>query len=100
MLERSDVIERLYEVQDPELGMNIVDLGLLYNVLIDDQGAHIHVSLTYPGCPFGPVIVDEIKKKLTGLEPVEVKIVWDPAWTQNMMAEETLEELRFAGRIR
>ncbi|MBI3956976.1 MAG: DUF59 domain-containing protein [Candidatus Kerfeldbacteria bacterium] len=100
MIDRSDIIERLYEVEDPELGMNIIDLGLVYNVRQDSGKIFIDVSLTYPGCPFGPIIIESIQKKLTGTGEVQVKIIWEPPWNQNMIAEETLEELRFAGRIR
>ncbi|MFH1171937.1 MAG: iron-sulfur cluster assembly protein [bacterium] len=100
MVERSDVIEKLFEVLDPELGVSIVDLGLLYGVAIDDRGVHVAVTLTFPGCPFGSVIVAEIEKKLSQFNPVEVTIVWEPPWSRGMIAEETLEELRFLGRIR
>lgn len=100
MSDRSDIIERLYEVEDPELGMNLVDLGLIYGVSMQDAKVHINATLTYPGCPFGSIIIEKIKQQLAEFGDVEVRIVWEPPWNQNMMADETLEELRFAGRIR
>lgn len=103
-MERSDIIEKLYDVEDPELGMNIVDLGLIYGVEAHDGGrVRIDFSLTYPGCPFGPLLIESVKKKVgavEGVQDIDVRIVWDPAWSQNMIAPETLEELRFAGRVR
>lgn len=104
LMERSDIIEQLYHVEDPELGMNIVDLGLVYGVATSGDGkVRVDFSLTYPGCPFGPILIESVKKKVgmvEGVKNIDVQIVWDPSWNQNMMSEETLEELRFAGRIR
>lgn len=103
MPDRSDVIEQLYGIEDPELGMNIVDLGLVYGVAIRGESVEISISLTYPGCPFGPQFVERIEKAMQsvpGVKKATATIVWDPAWNQHMMAEETREELKFAGRIR
>lgn len=99
-----DIIEKLHEVNDPEIGMNIVDLGLIYNVLLDkENNVTVQLSLTYPGCPLGPTIEEDIRKKLTeieGLGSVNVEIIWQPPWTQEMIQPDVLEELRFLGRIR
>lgn len=97
------VTERLGDVNDPELGMNIVDLGLVYNIRVVGKDIHIDISLTYPGCPLGPQIIEDIQKKvgdLAGAQKIIVRIVWEPAWQQAMMHPDTLEELRFLGRIR
>ena len=79
----ADVIrEGLKEVIDPELGVNIVDLGLIYD---------IKMTLTFPGCPAGPYIiaqVHQVVEDLEGVEEVDVEIVWDPAWSPEMMSEE------------
>jgi len=100
MPDRSDIIERLYTVEDPELGMNLVDLGLIYGVAVTGGQIRVDATLTYPGCPFGSIIIEKIKHALADFGDVTVRIIWEPPWNQQMMAEETLEELRFAGRIR
>lgn len=103
MIDRFEIGEKLKEVDDPELGMNIVDLGLIYNITPLPESVVIQHTLTYPGCPLAPVIEGEIKKTLEGWEGikrVETEIVWEPAWSTDMMHPEVLEELRFMGRIR
>ena len=89
----TDVIrEGLKEVIDPELGVNIVDLGLIYEIeTADDSNVQIKMTLTFPGCPAGPYIiaqVHQVVEDLEGVEDVDVEIVWDPAWSPEMMSEE------------
>lgn len=104
MIDRLDIIEKLHEVNDPEIGMSIVDLGLIYNVLLDGNNhVTVQLSLTYPGCPLGPTIEEDIRKKLSEIEnigSIKIEIVWQPPWTQEMIEPDVLEELRFMGRIR
>ncbi len=104
MIERIDIIEKLHEVNDPEIGMNIVDLGLIYNVLLQQNNdVTVQLSLTYPGCPLGPTIEEDIRGKLSEIKKIgsiKIEIVWQPPWTQDMIEPEVLEELRFMGRIR
>jgi metal-sulfur cluster biosynthetic enzyme len=80
----STVTELLHEVIDPELGVNIVDLGLLRDVLVTSDGAvSIEMTLTTPACPLGPYIIDEICQllgRVTTISNVEVEVVWTPAW--------------------
>lgn len=98
---RLAVAAALKKVNDPELGMNIVDLGLVYGVAFTDGIARVTLSLTYPGCPLGPVIIGNIEAeagKVPGVTKVETEIVWDPAWQKAMMATDALEELKFFGR--
>ena len=89
-----DVIrEGLKEVIDPELGVNIVDLGLIYEIKTSeaDNNVEIRMTLTFPGCPAGPYIiaqVNQVVEDLEGVEEVDVEIVWDPAWSPEMMSEE------------
>ncbi len=89
-----DVIrEGLKEVIDPELGVNIVDLGLIYEIKTseDDNNVEIRMTLTFPGCPAGPYIiaqVNQVVEDLEGVEEVDVEIVWDPVWSPEMMSEE------------
>ena len=74
----------LREVKDPELDMNIIDLGLVYDVEIDDGNVLVKMTLTSPGCPAGPMITNDVYKALRaidGVKDVNVEIVWEPYWT-------------------
>lgn len=90
-----EIRERLYEVEDPEIRMNIVDLGLIYDVQIDEQGyVKISMTLTSPGCPLGPVIQGQawaVLSQLPGVKDVDVEIVWDPPWDPRTMASDEVK---------
>jgi len=91
MVTRDDVIEALRQVEDPELGMDIVDLGLLYDVEVEDSKVKVTHSLTSMGCPVGPMIQEDIHNvasALPGVEDVEVELVWDPPWTPERMSDD------------
>ena len=79
------VRKALRAVKDPELNLNIVDLGLVYEIKVSEEGAvHVYMTLTSPGCPAGPEIVGDVDrtiKDLEGVTAVEVEIVWEPYWT-------------------
>jgi metal-sulfur cluster biosynthetic enzyme len=82
----SDQIKKaLRGVKDPELNLNIVDLGLVYGVDVADSGdVHVRMTLTSPGCPAGPEITQDVKEtvaSLEGVNSVDVEIVWEPYWT-------------------
>jgi len=85
MLTADLVRKALKGVKDPELGLNVVDIGLIYDVKVSDEGeVHITMSLTSPGCPSGPEIVGDVKQvvaDLEGVNGVEVELVWEPYWT-------------------
>jgi metal-sulfur cluster biosynthetic enzyme len=89
---QDQVLDALRNVFDPELGINIVDLGLVYEVRIDDEGGvDIEYSLTTMGCPIGPLIEDQMRGVLTGVPgtgEVRPEMVLRPAWTPEMMSEE------------
>lgn len=88
--------EQVYEVlrtcYDPEIPINIVDLGLIYDVRIDaSDRVYIKMTLTAPGCPVADVIKEEIRQKLiqiAGAQDAEIEIVWNPPWHPDMMSEE------------
>ncbi len=85
------LMEKLSEVIDPELGISIVDLGLVYDVTFDDGDVLVTMTLTSPGCPLGPVIRGEAYAKLKevpGVKDVDVRIVWSPPWDPRTMASE------------
>jgi metal-sulfur cluster biosynthetic enzyme len=74
----------LRRVKDPEIGLNIVDLGLIYEVSVDGADVNVDMSLTSPGCPAGPQILQEAEEQVRSLEGVggvNVNLVWTPPWT-------------------
>lgn len=84
------VFEALREVIDPELGCNIVDLGLIYGLSIDEGKILVQMTLTTPGCPMHESIAWGVRTALLGIEGVEeaaVELVWDPSWNPEMMTE-------------
>jgi metal-sulfur cluster biosynthetic enzyme len=82
----SEVLEALRKVIDPELGLNIVDLGLIYEVRVDEGKASVDMTLTSPGCPAGPQILSSAQAAagtVEGIHEAEVSLVWKPLWTQD-----------------
>ncbi len=79
----------LRAVKDPELNLNIMDIGLVYDVEVSDTGqVNVRMTLTSPGCPAGTEILDDVKRVVTdvdGVTGVEVELVWDPYWTPERM---------------
>jgi metal-sulfur cluster biosynthetic enzyme len=79
----------LRAVKDPELGLNIVDIGLVYDVAVTDDGvAHVKMTLTSPGCPAGAEITEDVKRTLMdldGISDVDLELVWEPYWTPDRM---------------
>jgi len=88
-------------VFDPEIGMNIVDLGLVYDikVLEDGKRVDIEMTLTSPGCPIGPQIIasvqSHVQREFPDLEAINVRVVWDPLWNPDMMSSEARDQLGF-----
>lgn len=90
MIDEHTVREALREVIDPELGCNIVDLGLLYAITLDGTTVTVQMTLTTPGCPMQESLawgVQSALLKLDGVEEVEVELVWDPPWSPDRMTE-------------
>ena len=78
------VRKSLRQVQDPELGLNIIDLGLIYDVEVAEGNVHIKMTLTSPGCPAGAEIMsdaDRVVRMLDGVQDVDIELVWEPFWT-------------------
>lgn len=96
-LQKDLIQEMLKDVIDPELGVNIVDLGLVYDVNISEANdVEVVMTLTSMGCPLGPVITGEVNKALSGLMGIggtSVKIVWSPPWSPDKMSEDARDEL-------
>ena len=95
-LER-DIIMALRQVYDPEIPVNVYDLGLIYEIDFDPEGvANIRMTLTAPNCPMADILVDDINtqvKKVAGVKSVNIMLTFDPPWDRSMMSEEALLEL-------
>jgi metal-sulfur cluster biosynthetic enzyme len=94
------VRDALKEVYDPELGINIVDLGLVYSIDVADNKADVTATLTSPGCPLGPEIVSNVRRALSRFEDideVQVHIVFSPPWHPAMMSDDAKDELGYFG---
>ena len=86
-----DVRTALRSVIDPEVGLNIVDLGLVYGVEISDNKLHVDLTMTTPACPMGEMILDNARQALAALLPagaeIELNLVWEPPWGPDKMGE-------------
>ena len=97
MYSEEEVYEVLRECYDPEMPVNIVDLGLVYHVAVEGGVITIEMTLTAPGCSMGAMITGEIQDKLLGIpgcEEANVELVWDPPWTPHMMSEAAKKQLK------
>ena len=93
-----EVLKMLKTVFDPEIPVNVYDLGLIYKIDIQDDTCNIEMTLTAPGCPAADVLVEDIRQKVgtvKGINTVNVEIVFEPEWTQDRMSEEAKLELGF-----
>jgi len=91
MITEEQAREALKQVEDPEIGLNIIDLGLVYEIDIEGSTVSIRMTLTSPGCPVGPQLLGGAKRALEELEGVEeanVELVWEPFWTPARVAPE------------
>ena len=90
LLNEQTVLDALRQVIDPEIGCNVVDLGLVYSTYITGTKVTVQMTLTTPGCPMGESIAQGAQWALLGIEGVEdaaVELVWDPPWNPSMMSE-------------
>jgi len=93
---KKTVIEKIKEVIDPEIGYNIYDLGLIYNIKITKQKIKIVMTLTTPFCPYGSYLIDELKEKLKELKlKPDIELTFDPPWSIEKMNPELKNSLNF-----
>jgi metal-sulfur cluster biosynthetic enzyme len=88
---QDDVYEALEEVIDPELGLDFVSLGLVYDVEVKDADVYVTFTLTYPGCPIGPQVSEQMQEfigELPGVEEVIPSMVFSPPWSPDKMSED------------
>ena len=94
------IVEALKTVYDPEIPVNIYDLGLIYRIELNDDATELSVdmTLTAPNCPAADFILEDVRQKLetiTGINKVDVQLVFEPEWNKDMMSEEAKVELGF-----
>ena len=91
------IIEEIKKIYDPELPVNIYELGLIYDVIVEnDTSAKIKMTLTTPNCPVAeslPKEVEEAAMQIEGIENVDLELVWDPPWNKDMMSESARLEM-------
>ena len=95
-IEPAQIFEQLRDVYDPEIPVNVVDLGLVYNVKIENSSVDILMTLTAIGCPVAPEVMAEVQgriKETAGVEACEVDLTFDPMWTPERMTEDARWEL-------
>jgi metal-sulfur cluster biosynthetic enzyme len=96
--DHDDVMEALENVIDPELGLDFVSLGLVYEVEVEGADVHITFTLTSPGCPIGPQVTEQMKEfvgEVDGVEKVFPKMVFSPPWSPERMSEDAKFALGF-----
>ena len=92
------IVKMLRTVFDPEIPVNVYDLGLIYKIEMENGVAHIDMTLTAPNCPAADFIIDDIRSKvesIEGIEHADVQLVFEPEWSQDMMSEEAKLDLGF-----
>jgi metal-sulfur cluster biosynthetic enzyme len=96
MITKEQVYEALLDCYDPEIPVNIVDLGLVYDVEVDGEKVAVKMTLTAPGCGMGTMIAADAKEKIMALEGITdatVDLVWDPPWNPSMIKDEAKQKL-------
>jgi len=91
-----EIVKALKECYDPEIPVNVWDLGLIYDVNVDRDNVHVKMTLTAPGCPMHTFISREVKEKLqsvSGVKEATVEVVWDPPWSPDKMSPEAKVQL-------
>lgn len=98
MISQEQIIDKLRECLDPELGVNIVDLGLVYGINVEGHKVHVLMTLTTPGCPLDSYFTQDITtrlKSLKGISDVSVELTFEPPWETGKMSQESKDLLGF-----
>jgi metal-sulfur cluster biosynthetic enzyme len=97
MPDEPDILRALHGVSDPEVGVNIVDLGLIYSIEIDQAKVRIIMTMTTPACPMHSYLIQEVRETILAefeeVAEVEVRLVWEPAWSPKMISERGRRQL-------
>jgi metal-sulfur cluster biosynthetic enzyme len=101
MIDEAAVREALRSVEDPEAGMSIVDLGLVYAIAVEPGRVRVEMTMTSPACPVAPYLVDESTAAIRAVAPegtdVQVDLVWEPPWTPERMSAEAQSRFGWSG---
>lgn len=98
MKTKEEVIKALYNVIDPEIGINIVDLGLVYDIEVNEESINVVMTLTTPGCPMHDTIIswaDNILRKYAPGKEIKIDLVWEPVWTPDRISDEAKAQLGY-----
>tara|TARA_B100000989_G_scaffold177590_1_gene133346 strand:- start:1 stop:297 length:297 start_codon:yes stop_codon:yes gene_type:complete len=93
---KNKIIEEIKKIYDPELPVNIYELGLIYNIKVDGSKAEIKMTLTTPNCPVAESLPNEVKEgamQVEEINDVDLQLVWDPPWSKDMMSDAAKLEL-------
>ena len=93
---KNKIIEEIRKIYDPELPVNIYELGLIYDIKVDGSKVEIKMTLTTPNCPVAESLPKEVKEgamQVEGIDEVDLQLVWDPPWTKDMMSDAAKLEL-------
>ena len=96
MTSDEDILAALQDVIDPELGINIVDLGLIYRAVWTSSGIDVALTMTSPSCPAGDLLMDEVMQTLRAHfaeTSIRVELVWDPPWSPDLLSDEARRQL-------
>ena len=96
---KNKIIEEIRKIYDPELPVNIYELGLIYDIKVDGSKAEIKMTLTTPNCPVAESLPKEVKEgamQVEGIDDVDLQLVWDPPWTKDMMSDAAKLELNLS----
>jgi FeS assembly SUF system protein len=99
LVSKEEVVTVLKDCYDPEIPINIWDLGLVYDINIENENVGVKMTLTAPGCMMGGMIAEEVKAKIkamSGVKDAKVELVWDPPWTPDKMSEEAKAQMGIA----
>ncbi len=99
LVSKDEIVTVLKDCFDPEIPINIWDLGLVYDIKVDNENVGIKMTLTAPGCMMGGMIAEEVKAKIKAMEGVKdakVELVWDPPWTPDKMSQEAKAQMGIA----
>lgn len=94
------IADALADVEDPEMPISVLDLGLVYGVTVEDGQATVDLTLTYTGCPARDLLIEQVRRAVAdvdGVEEAEVRLVWQPEWTVEMVTEDGKNQLREFG---
>ena len=94
---KDEIMAKISEVEDPEIKLGVVDLGLIYDVsILEDRDVVIRMTLTTPGCPYGPTLIADVEKaakEVKGVRNADVELVWDPLWDPIVMATDYAKDV-------